>query len=137
MNPPDGYEVDLQATTASEIVMKQVSEPEPEAKPDYPEAAEKLFLELMQGMVIHEQNRFPDSVFWENKNGEIIFQQDKMNMYLWCHYCKIWEKFYPFFDNNYNKVSDFIRDRMGKHLKWMGFIPLKTTLQYASWWKNI
>ena len=99
------------------------------------EAAEKLFLELTAGMKICEQEKYPDSFYWEDKNGEIIFQKENMN--LWCHYDKIWNKFYPFFDDKYLQIRDFISDMMKKHYKWKGLTPSDSRSNFFLRWKNI
>ena len=82
---------------------------------------EDFFLDVIKGIKIKKQTKYPDSLFWE-KNGKILFEQDFENMDLWVNYDIIWKIFEKVFGMEYNEIQLFIKGMVEEHLNWKGFI---------------
>ena len=97
---------------------------------------EEFFLDVIKGIKIKKQTKFPDSVFWE-KNGEIFFEQDLEIMYLRVNYDTIWKIFDKGFSMEYIDIQQFIKGMVEEHLNWKGFTPAMFVSSNRERWKNI
>ena len=84
----------------------------------------EFFLYMIDGMTIKEQNKYPNSIFWE-KNGELIFEQDLDNMNLWVDNKSIWKILEKVFGLRRDEVQSLINTVMEEYFNWKGFIPHK------------
>jgi hypothetical protein len=125
INPPVGFELDIEASTKNEVVFKKV--------PDLKEA-EKLFIEIITGMEFYPQQIRPNSVFWK-KYDKIIFEQDIDKDIIWYDYYTIGKSFEHYLNND-EKITDFIQDMIKKHLKWVGFKTEKTLCRWSKIYEN-
>lgn len=98
--------------------------------------SEEFFLDVINGIKIKPQTKYPKSVFWE-KNGKIIFEQDFKNGYLWVECDSIWVIFEKIFSLQDTEIRRFIKNGVKKHLNWKGLKPAVKIGAVADWWKNI
>jgi hypothetical protein len=83
---------------------------------------EEFFLDVIDGIKVKKQTKYPNSVFWE-KEGKIVFEQDLKNMDLWVSYNMIWVIFEKVFGMEYNEIESFIKGMVEEYLNWKGFTP--------------
>jgi len=81
---------------------------------------EEFFLNVIDGMKIKEQTKYPNSILWE-KNGKIIFDQNLKFKYLFVESKLIWSVFQNVFGLNYDEIQSFIKNQVEEHLNWMGY----------------
>ena len=78
--------------------------------------AEQRLLQMFEGCVIHFDDEYPDSVFFM-KEGEVWFELDAKNNYLWCRWKYVWQVFETQFDLNYNQIRDLIKGTVEQRFK--------------------
>ena len=84
-----------------------------------------LFHTLTKDLVIKiDEKEYPNSIFFFNKDNEIIFEYDKNNGYFWCNYKKYWTIFYEKFNYNYNQVKYLTKDMVENHFKINEITPM-------------
>ena len=83
---------------------------------------EQRLLQLFEGCVIHFDEQYPESVFFM-KDGEIYFELDAKNNYIWCRYNYVWQLFETEFDLNSNQIRDLIKGQVEQRFKMRGVTP--------------
>ena len=96
---------------------------------------EDFFLDVIDGIKIKEQDKFPRSVFWE-KNGEILFEQDLEANHLWVDYDKIWKVFETIFGLNYQEIKDLLKGMVEEYPNWKGLTPSYSGWNIRNWRMN-
>ena len=84
------------------------------------EEAEKLFLELVNGLKVEYE---PNKINHYNENGEWVILENHKNGYIWFSYYRFWEKFKSIFGDNYEEIKEFLRGMVSKHMKIDGLTP--------------
>ena len=80
---------------------------------------EEFFLNVIDGIKVKEQSKYPESFFWE-KNGRIIFEQDFKNNILYVDYKSIWVIFEKIYGLQYLEIKLFIKNMVEEYLNWNG-----------------
>ena len=83
---------------------------------------EEFFLDIIDGIKIKPQTKYPDSIFWE-KNGKVIFEQDFKKNQLYVDYKSIWMIFEKIFGLQYSETELFIKNMVEEYLNWRGLTP--------------
>jgi len=83
---------------------------------------EDKFKELIEGLTIKFDEKYPDSTFFM-KDGNVIFQLFKSNF--WVDYSAFWAIFEKEFSMEHVDIETFITTMMEKHLKMKGVTPRK------------
>ena len=78
--------------------------------------AEYEFLKLWYSCEWITWDRYPESVFMVLE-GEVLFEQDWKNNYLYCKYAKVWHLFESEFGYNHVQIGNMISGIMEEHLK--------------------
>jgi hypothetical protein len=78
--------------------------------------AEYEFLKLWNSCEWMTWDRYPESIFMVSE-GEVLFEQDWKNNYLYCKYTKVWSLFELEFGYNNMQINDMISDLLEEHLK--------------------
>ena len=78
--------------------------------------AEYEFLELWYSCKWMTWDRYPESIFMVSE-GEVLFEQDWKNNYLFCKYSKVWSLFESKFEYNSMQINDMISGILKEHLK--------------------
>lgn len=68
---------------------------------------ERFLFDIIDGIEIYEQDKFPNSVFWK-KDGIILFEQDFTNGWLRCNYKLIWNVLQKKYGYSFNDTKNFI-----------------------------
>src|SRR5271157_1158348 len=82
----------------------------------------------------------PNSVFYVNKNNEIIFEYEKQNEkndYFYVSYNKIWSVFESEFGYNYDEIRDLIKGILESHYKLESVTPIMPWIQRRHYWSHI
>ena len=74
------------------------------------------FLELWYSCKWVIWDRYPESIFMVSE-GEVLFEQDWKNNYLFCKYSKVWSLFESKFEYNNMQINDMISGILEEHLK--------------------
>jgi len=74
------------------------------------------FLELWYSCKWVIWDRYPESIFMVSE-GEVLFEQDWKNNYLFCKYSKVWSLFESKFEYNSMQINDMISGILEEHLK--------------------
>jgi hypothetical protein len=61
-------------------------------------------------------DRYPESIFMVSE-GEVLFEQDWKNNYLFCKYSKVWSLFESKFEYNNMQINDMISGILEEHFK--------------------
>jgi hypothetical protein len=78
--------------------------------------AEYEFLKLWHSCKWMTWDRYPESIFMVSE-GEVLFEQDWKNNYLFCKYSKVWSLFESKFEYNNMQINDMISGILEEHLK--------------------
>ena len=78
--------------------------------------AEYEFLKLWHSCEWMKWDRYPESVFMVLE-GEVLFEQDWKNGFLWCKYSTVWSFFESKFGYNKLQISQMISGLLEEHLK--------------------
>ena len=97
---------------------------------------EEFFLDIIDGIKVKEQSKYPQSIFWEKK-GRVIFEQDFKNNLIYVDYKSIWFIFEIIYELQYNETQLFIKKMVEKYLNWKGLTPMWSRLLLKRRWKNI
>lgn len=93
---------------------------------------EERFLELIAGIEINKPivdfEKYPNSLFWFNKEGQMLFEYDFKNDILGCDYSPVWLVFYNEYNFNCDKTQAFIKTQVEKNFKLKGITLLIPTL---------
>jgi len=85
---------------------------------------EQRFLELISGIDIHQPKvdfqKYPNSLFWFDKDGIFICEYDWKNNYFWFHYLKVWSVFETEFNLTYQEIRNFLSGMVEEHFKMKG-----------------
>ena len=74
------------------------------------ETKESVFAKMVANLERKEdRTKYPDSVFWLNKDGQFMFQHDEKNGYFWCSYARVWSVFESKFGMNYDEIKAFTK----------------------------
>jgi len=78
--------------------------------------AECEFLKLWHSCKWMTWDRYPESIFMVSE-GEVLFEQDWKNNYLFCKYSKVWSLFESKFEYNNMQINDMISGILEELLK--------------------
>ena len=80
---------------------------------------ESIFAELVANLERKEDRvKYPNSVFWMNKDGEFMFEHDdEKNGYFWCSYARVWSVFETKFGMKYDEIQSFTKGMVEEHFK--------------------
>jgi hypothetical protein len=84
---------------------------------------EERFMQLVDGLeILPKKEKWPDSLFFA-KNGEIWFEWDQKNNYLWCRYDTVWRVFETEFGLNYDEIQSIIKEQVEQAYGLKGVTP--------------
>ena len=89
--------------------------------------AEYEFLKLWYSCKWMKWDRYPESIFMILE-GEVLFEQDWKNGFLWCKYSTVWSFFESKFGYNKLQISQMISGLLEEHLKKGVLTPLQSSL---------
>ena len=68
------------------------------------------------GLVRYETDKLPNNIFFM-KDGELIFEYNKKNEYIYISYNKIWSFLKSFFGLEYEEIQDLTKEWVEEHYK--------------------
>lgn len=77
----------------------------------------EFLLEVIDGIKLKEQNKYPESTFWE-KDGQYLFELNSKIKYLWVNYNLIWFFLLNIFNMNNDEITTLIKDVVNEKLNW-------------------
>jgi hypothetical protein len=95
---------------------------------DKVKAASDFLFSVCNGMTLNMTGE--KEITYYNSKGEWILQQNYKNEKLYVSYWRVWELLKPYLGDNYDVISDFIRDWMEINLNWRGLTPLKVNIHF-------
>ena len=88
------------------------------------ETKESIFAELCKDLERKEDRvKYPNSVFWLDKDGNYMFEHDEKNEYFWCSYTHVWSVFESKFGMKYDEIQAFTKGMVEEHFKCKEITP--------------
>ena len=84
---------------------------------------------LFHNLQEYKDNNYPDSIFY-HKNGNIYFELDLKNNYLWCDYDMVWNVFSNNNELDYSETQCVIKNMVEQYTNWGSVTPCTT----PPWW---
>lgn len=105
-----------------ELTQEQINSIERQKNKKSPEA---LFKELVLDRIdIHNPKidfeKYPNNIFWFDKNGKYICECDWENRDFWFDYYAVWIVFYKQFGWEYQQTREFLNSQVEEHFKLRG-----------------
>ena len=105
-----------------ELTQEQLASIEAQMKPK--KVKEQRFQELLSQIDIHQPKvdfgKYPNTIFWFDKNGKYFCEYDWKNGDFWFSYQNVWEVFRTEFNLNYQETMSFLNDQVEEHFKLKG-----------------
>ena len=83
---------------------------------------EQRFLELIQGLEIRLDPKYPDSILFFKKKISFV-ELDFKNKIIWLRYSDFWSVFENEYRLNYDEIQELTKGLLEKHFKLKGFTP--------------
>ena len=85
---------------------------------------EEMFLELISGIDVNQPmvdfEKYPNFLFWFDKDGKYICEYDWKNGHFWFSYRNVWSVFESEFSLNYLETKKFLNGMVEEHFKLKG-----------------
>ena len=100
---------------------KVYAEIEKSAQSPASETKESIFAKMVANLDRKEdREKYPNSVFWLDKDGQFMFQHDEKNGIFWCSYAHVWSVFGAKFGMDYDEIQAFTKGMVEEHFKCKG-----------------
>ena len=85
---------------------------------DAPTTKESIFAEMVKDLVRKEDRaKYPNSVFWMDKEDNFMFEHDEKNAFFWCSYDRVWSVLKSKFGMKYDEIQAFTKGMVEEHFK--------------------
>jgi hypothetical protein len=96
---------------------------------------EQWFQEQLQQMSIHQDPRYPNSLFFKI-NGEVVLEQDSANDRLWVSKRQILNILEPKFSLSYEQAKELVQSMVQEHFK-IEVGRAKDANGFCFWWVGV
>ncbi len=106
-----------------ELTQEQLAQIDKQRNKDV-KTKEQRLLELISGIDVHQPKvdfeKYPNNLFWFDKDGKYICEYDWKRNYFWFSYSKVWSVFETEFSPNYQEIKEFLNGMVEEHFKLKG-----------------
>ena len=85
--------------------------------------AEKFLYLIFWNLEEYYSDKYPNSIFYK-KDNDVLFEYNKKNGKIWCHYDKIWSVLKLNYGLNDQEIKDLIKGVVWETLKLKEVIPI-------------